>query len=69
MKTILKIDNLKRILLSTFLGYLVGVLILYINLFGSSEGAPLMCAAGAMLFAIASLKNEKLDMLFKRKNS
>lgn len=59
MKTIFKIENLKRILLSTFLGYLIGLMISYINLFGSSQNAPLMCAFGATAFAIVSLKSTK----------
>lgn len=67
MKTIFKMENLKRILFSTFLGYLIGVVISYINLFGSSQNAPLMCAFGAMAFSIVSLKNKKLDLLYKGK--
>ena len=67
MKTIFKIENIKRVLLSTFSGYLVGMVISYINLFGSSQDAPLMCAFGAAAFAIVSLKNKKFDMLYKGK--
>ncbi|MEE9406572.1 MAG: hypothetical protein V3V28_00720 [Polaribacter sp.] len=67
MKTIFKIENLKRILLSTFLGYLIGLIISYINLFGSSQDAPLMCAFGATAVAVVSLKNKKLDLLYKGK--
>jgi len=67
MKTIFRIENLKRILFSTFLGYLVGMAISYINLFGSSQNAPLLCAFGAAAFAVVSLKNKKLDMLYKGK--
>ncbi|MCF6241573.1 MAG: hypothetical protein L3J74_09540 [Bacteroidales bacterium] len=67
MKTIFKIENLKRILFSTFLGYIIGVIISYVNLFGSSQNAPLMCAFGTMAFAIVSLNNKKLDVLYKGK--
>ena len=67
MKKIFKIKNLKRILLSTFSGYLIGLIISYINLFGSSQNAAFMCAFAATTFAIVSLKNKKLDLLYKGK--
>jgi hypothetical protein len=40
------------IVLSIIMGYLVGELIKYINIFGSSEKAPLLCAMGAGAHAI-----------------
>ena len=67
MKTIFKIKSLKKILFSTFLGYLIGVIISYINLFGSSQNAPLICAFGASAFAAVSLKNKYLDEPYKGK--
>ena len=67
MKKIIKIESLKRILLAAFLGYIVGVIFSYINLFGSSQNAPLICTLGATIFAVVSLYNKKLDMLYKGK--
>ncbi len=37
------------------IGYLVGVLISYINVFGTSEKAPLLCAVGAGIFGFFKL--------------
>ena len=60
MKTIFTIQNLKTILLGTSVGYLIGWLISYINLFGSSQNEQLICAIGGMAFTVASLRNKKL---------
>ncbi|WP_019038373.1 hypothetical protein [Psychroflexus tropicus] len=57
MKTILNIKIFKRVLLFTLSGYIIGLVISHINLFGSSQNASLMCAFGAMAFSILSLKN------------
>jgi len=65
MKTIFTIQNLKTILLGTSVGYLIGWLISYINLFGSSQNATLISAIGGTAFAIASLRNKIL--ITKRK--
>lgn len=56
MNEVFKKKNISSVLLSTFFGYLVGVIIAYINLFESSQNATWLCAVGASAFAIASLK-------------
>ena len=45
-------NKISFIALSIILGYLVGELIKYINILGSSEKAPMICAMGAGGYAV-----------------
>jgi hypothetical protein len=45
-------NKISFIALSIIMGYLVGELIKYINILGSSEKAPMVCAMGASAYAI-----------------
>ncbi len=65
MKELLSVKTIKIILLSIFYGYLVGMIIAYVDLFGSSQNAPVLCAFGASLLTISNLKRKKLDSQFK----
>lgn len=42
-----------------FVGYIVGLLIAYVNVFGTSGNAPLICAMGAGSFGFYTLLSKK----------
>ncbi len=47
-----------EILISVFVGYLIGLAISYINLFGSSQNAPKICAMASAVVSIIRIKNK-----------
>ena len=48
-----------EILISVFVGYLIGLAISYINIFGSSQNAPQICAMGSGVFSIMRIYNRQ----------
>ena len=48
-----------EILISVFVGYLIGLAISYINIFGSSQNAPKICAMASGVISIMRIKNKQ----------
>ncbi len=48
-----------EILISVFVGYLIGLAISYINIFGSSQNAPQICAMASGVFSIMRIYNRQ----------
>jgi len=48
-----------EILISVFVGYLIGLAISYINIFGSRQNAPKICAMASGVFSIMRIKNKQ----------
>ena len=55
-----------QILLSIFVGHLVGLGIFCIDIFGSSQNAPMICAMASGVYSLARLTN--LTKVVKRFN-
>lgn len=60
MKKLFNIKTVGNIFLSIIAGYFVGELIKYINLFGGSQDAPLICAMAAGGASVLRFYNLKL---------
>ena len=65
MKKLFNIKTIGNIFLSIIVGYFVGELIKYVNLFGSSQNAPLVCAMAAGGASVLRLYNLKLKKTMK----
>ncbi len=48
-----------EILISVFVGYLIGLAISYINIFGSSQNAPQICPMASGVFLIMRIYNRQ----------
>ena len=48
-----------EILIGVFVGYLIGLVISYINIFGSSQNAPQICAMASGVFSIMRIYNRQ----------
>jgi NhaP-type Na+/H+ or K+/H+ antiporter len=48
-----------EILIGAFVGYLIGLVISYINIFGSSQNAPQICAMASGGFSIMRIYNRQ----------
>ena len=48
-----------EILISVFVGYLIGLAISYINVFGSSQNATQICAMASGVFSIMRIYNKQ----------
>ena len=69
----MKIFNVKfnrqiigEILISVFIGFFIGLVISYINIFGSSQNAPQICAIASGIFSIKRIyirQNTKAEIL------
>ncbi len=61
LKFLFSTNFIVKIGLSVLIGYIIGLLLSYINIFGSSQNAPLMCAIGAGIFSLMRIKREILE--------
>jgi hypothetical protein len=53
------IQIIGEILISTIVGYLIGLAISYVNIFGSSQNAPQICAMASGVFSIVRINNRQ----------
>jgi len=56
---IIKGKTIQKVVIATLIGYVVGEIIAYFNIFGSSEKAPLFCAMGAGVYMLFKMRNFK----------